>query len=74
MAAEATSRAGYQVQRRPRSVSPVSVIGRLIESNAVGARCRSYAAGLVVCIELEIADEVARVFVKAREVLCRRLL
>jgi hypothetical protein len=52
----------------------MSVVGRLVESNAVGARCRSYTAGLVVCVELEIADEVARVFVKAREVLCRRLL
>lgn len=40
-------------------MSPVSVVGCLIETDAVGARGDADTAGYFVVIELQVTDEVA---------------
>jgi hypothetical protein len=50
------------------------MVGRLVEPDAIRARSSTHAPGLLVGVELEISDEVARVVVEAGEVLRRWLL
>jgi hypothetical protein len=47
---------------------PVTVVGSLIEADAVRARCGPYTAGFLVGVKLEIADEIAGLVVEVREV------
>jgi hypothetical protein len=50
------------------------MVGCLVEANTIRAGCSAYAAGLFVGVELEVADEVARVVVEVGEMLSRGLL
>lgn len=52
----------------------MSMIGGLVESDAVSTRGSSYTARLVIGVELEVANEIARMVVEAGEVLRGRLL
>jgi hypothetical protein len=52
----------------------MAMVGRLVEADAVGARCCAYAARFLLGVELEIAYKIAGVIVKAGEVLCCGLL
>jgi hypothetical protein len=73
-ATQAAANAGYEVQGGSRCVRPMTMVGRLVEADAVGAGCCAHAAGFLLGVELETADEIARVVVKAREVLYGGLL
>jgi hypothetical protein len=50
------------------------MVGRLIKTYAVGARCSPYTARLFVGVELKVTDEVARVVIEVGEVIGCRLL
>jgi hypothetical protein len=53
---------------------PVTVVGSLIEADAVCTRRGAHATGLFVSIELEVANQVTRVVVKVGEMLRSGLL
>ncbi|KAH8639150.1 hypothetical protein IG631_06920 [Alternaria alternata] len=74
MAAHATASAGYQVQRRPRCMCPVTVVGRLVEANTIRTGCGAYATRLFIGVQLQVADEIAGLVVEVCEVLGGRLL
>jgi hypothetical protein len=50
------------------------MVGRLVKSNAVGARGGTHAAGLLLGVELKIANEIIGMVVEAGEMLRCRVL
>lgn len=55
-------------------MSPVAVIGGLVETDAVGTGGDTYTAGYFIVIELQVTDEVTGVIIKVGKVLGSRLL
>jgi hypothetical protein len=53
---------------------PVSVVGCLVEANTIRTGCGAYTAGLLISVELKVADEVAGLIIKVCEMLVGWLL
>jgi len=53
---------------------PVAVVRCFVESNAIGTRRRSYTTWLFISVELEAANQIARLIVEVGKMLGCRLL